>query len=89
MLLKPTSKNTTIEIKVVMTTQLQVINCEPFTPIFLPKKPDVKAPKKGKIKIERYIMWRSHCFAVKYFLLTDNKLQEYLNQLLTLHQLLL
>jgi len=46
---------------------------------FRPIKPETKEPNKGKIKIERYIM-----FLMKYFLLIYNKLQEYLNLLLIL-----
>ena len=34
---------------------VQVIKCEPVTPIFRPRRPETSEPKKGKIKIERYI----------------------------------
>ena len=36
---------------------VQVIKCDPVTPIFLPMKPDTIEPNKGKIKIDRYIMF--------------------------------
>jgi hypothetical protein len=55
MLLKPTSKNNNIDINVVYKILKQVINCAPLTPIFLPKKPDIIEPSKGKIKILKYI----------------------------------
>lgn len=55
MLLKPTSKNPSIAKVVVIITQEHVINCAPFTPIFLPKKPDIMDPNIGKIIKARYI----------------------------------
>jgi hypothetical protein len=50
------------------------------TPTFLPINPETIEPNKGNIIIERYIM-----FLVIYFLLIDNKQQEYLNLLLIQH----
>jgi hypothetical protein len=44
----PVSKNIKIAKKVVIIIQLQDTKCAPFTPIFLPKKPDIIDPIKGK-----------------------------------------
>ena len=35
--------------------QVVVIKCDPVTPIFRPRRPEISEPKKGKIKIEIYI----------------------------------
>jgi hypothetical protein len=35
--------------------QVQVIICEPVTPIFLPKYPEAIEPNKGNIIIDKYI----------------------------------
>jgi len=56
MLFIPTSKKA-IEAKIVVSiTEVQVINCAPLTPTFLPKNPDIMDPNNGKIIIARYII---------------------------------
>lgn len=50
-LFKPTSKKANIARIVVVITQLHVINWAPLTPTFLPKKPDIIDPNKGKTTI--------------------------------------
>jgi hypothetical protein len=52
----PTSTNVNIAKRVVITTHVQVIICEPVTPTFLPKKPAIMEPNRGKIKIVKYII---------------------------------
>src|ERR1700753_3711378 len=52
----PTSKNTTILNIVVIIIQLQVINCAPVTPTFLPKNPAIIEPIKGKKINVKYII---------------------------------
>ena len=37
--------------------QKVVIKCEPLTPIFLPKNPEIIDPSKGKNKIVKYIIF--------------------------------
>ena len=37
--------------------QKQLINWDPFIPIFLPKKPEKIDPKKGKIIIDKYTIY--------------------------------
>ena len=56
-LLKPTSKKAIIAKTVVIITLEHVISCAPFTPTFLPKKPDTTDPNKGKIIILKYIIY--------------------------------
>jgi hypothetical protein len=56
MLFKPTSKNIMLANRVVIITELQVINCAPETPTFLPKNPDIIEPNKGKIIKDKYII---------------------------------
>ena len=56
-LLNPTSKNARNANIVVIITQLDVIICDPFTPTFLPKNPDIIEPNKGNIIIDRYIIY--------------------------------
>ena len=51
----PTSKKETVANKEAKIKQVHVMKCAPDVPIFLPIKPETKEPKKGKIKIERYI----------------------------------
>jgi hypothetical protein len=51
----PTSKNAMILNIVVVIIQLQVINCAPLTPTFLPKKPEIIEPIKGKNIKVKYI----------------------------------
>jgi hypothetical protein len=55
MLLRPTSKNAIIANSVGIITQLHVINCDPVTPNFLPKKPDVIDPNIGNTIKAKYI----------------------------------
>jgi hypothetical protein len=55
-LFKPTSTNANIESKVVIITDVHVINCEPVTPIFLPKKPEAIEPNNGNNIIAKYII---------------------------------
>jgi hypothetical protein len=55
-LFNPTSKKPNIAKIVLEITQLQVINCDPDTPTFLPKKPDTTAPNKGKTNKTKYIL---------------------------------
>ena len=79
----PTSKNAIIESIVVNINDVQAIRCDPFTPIFLPKNPDIMDANKGKIIIVKYIViyiqWQ--CFLLIY------KMQPiFLVQFLILHQ---
>jgi hypothetical protein len=55
MLLRPTSKNAIIANSVVIITQLHVIICDPLTPIFLPKNPDIIEPNMGNTIKAKYI----------------------------------
>ena len=55
-LFKPTSINANVESKVVTITDIHVINWEPVTPTFLPKKPETIEPNKGSIIIAKYII---------------------------------
>jgi len=55
-LFKPTSKKASIASVVVSITERHVINCAPLTPNFLPKKPELIEPNKGRIIIARYII---------------------------------
>ena len=55
-LFKPTSKKANIAIIVVVTTDVHVIRCDPFTPIFLPKKPEIIEPNTGNVIITKYII---------------------------------
>ena len=52
----PTSIKVRYANKVVISIQVQVTNCEPFTPIFLPKNPETIEPNKGNIIIVIYII---------------------------------
>ena len=54
-LLIPTSTNDNIERMVVIATNEHVMNCDPTTPTFLPKKPETTEPSKGNAIIVRYI----------------------------------
>ena len=56
MLFNPTSINIIIDRIVVITTEAEVINCAPLTPIFLPKKPDAIELNKGKTIKVKYII---------------------------------
>ena len=55
-LFSPTSMKDNIESKVVIINAVHVICWDPVTPIFLPKKPEVIEPNKGKITIDKYII---------------------------------
>jgi hypothetical protein len=55
-LFKPTSKKAMIASKVVIITDVHVINCAPLTPIFLPKNPEAIDPNNGKVTIAKYII---------------------------------
>lgn len=55
MLLKPTSKKDTVARIVVVITDEHVINCDPDTPNFLPKKPEAIEANKGNNTIIKYI----------------------------------
>jgi len=63
-----------IAINVVTITELHVIICAPWTPIFLPKNPEMIDPNKGKTIIAKYIIY----ILLQYFLLIYKKLLEYL-----------
>lgn len=52
----PTSKNAIKEKIVVKITQPLVINCEPVTPTFLPKNPEIIEPNRGNIIMFKYII---------------------------------
>ena len=54
-LLIPTSIKASVESKVVIKTDEHVINWDPVTPIFLPKKPETIEPNRGNIIIVKYI----------------------------------
>src|SRR5271155_6221078 len=77
MLFKPTSINVIIDKNVVIITQVHVINCDPLTPTFLPKKPDTIDPNIGSTIKARYIIY----ILLLYFLLIYKKLLIYLNLL--------
>jgi hypothetical protein len=55
-LLRPTSIKATTAKKVVIRTPVQVINCDPLIPIFLPKNPDDIEPKIGNNINAKYII---------------------------------
>lgn len=84
-LFRPTSIKTTTAKKVVIRTQVQVINCDPLIPIFLPKNPDAIDPKSGNNINAKYIIY----ILLLYYLLIYKMLQVYLNLLQILLQLLL
>ena len=63
-LFKPTSIKHNIDNIVVIITPEDVINCAPFTPTFLPKKPDTILPNNGKIIKLKYIIY----ILLQYFL---------------------
>src|ERR1700729_2118316 len=66
MLFKPTSKKATIASNVVTITHVDVINCAPLTPTFLPKNPDTIDPNKGKVIIAKYIIYiLLRCFLLR------------------------
>ena len=73
-LFNPTSAKVKIANIVVVITQPHVINCDPLTPIFLPKKPDTIDPNKGKIIKAKYII----LFLLLYFLSIYKMLPIYL-----------
>jgi hypothetical protein len=52
----PTSANAKIQSIVVNINDMQAIKCDPFTPIFLPKNPDIIEANKGNIIIVKYII---------------------------------
>jgi len=56
MLLRPTSKKAIPAKIVVVITDIHVIMCDPFTPTFLPKKPEIIEANKGRIIIVKYII---------------------------------
>ena len=56
-LFKPTSKNPSIAINVVIVTDMLVISCAPLTPTFLPKNPETIEPSKGKTIMAKYIIY--------------------------------
>ena len=74
-LFKPTSKNAKIAKIVVIITEPHVIICDPLTPIFLPKKPDIIDPNKGKTIKAKYIIY----ILLLYFLLIYKMQLKYLN----------
>ena len=53
----PTSKNAIIANKVVVITEQHVIMCDPVTPIFLPKNPEIIDPNIGNPINARYIIY--------------------------------
>ena len=55
-LLYPTSKKAIMHKIVVKKIEIQVIACEPVTPIFLPKNPETIEPTRGKIISVIYII---------------------------------
>jgi hypothetical protein len=56
MLFKPASRKVNVARIVVVTIDVQVMICEPVTPIFLPKKPEAIEPNRGNIIIIKYII---------------------------------
>jgi len=56
MLFKPTSKKASVARIVVVITDVHVIKCDPLTPTFLPKKPEIIEPNKGSITMIKYII---------------------------------
>ena len=52
----PTSKKLTRLSRVVIKTDIHAINCEPVTPIFLPKNPEIIELNKGNIIMVKYII---------------------------------
>ena len=81
----PTSIKATTDKKVVIRTPVQVINCDPRIPIFLPKNPDDIEPNIGNNINAKYII----DILLLYYLLIYKMLQVYLNLLQILLQLLL
>ena len=57
LLFKPTSIKAKRAKIVVVNTHVHVINCDPLTPTFLPKKPDIIDPKIGNPIKARYIIY--------------------------------
>ena len=53
---KPTSIKVKVERKVVIITDPHVINWDPVTPTFLPKKPEAIEPNSGNNIIDKYII---------------------------------
>src|SRR5271154_498420 len=85
MLFNPTSMKANIANNVVIITEPHVIICDPFTPNFLPNKPDAIDPNIGKTIMAKYIIY----ILLQYFLLIYKMLLEYLNLWQTLLLLLL
>jgi len=56
MLFKPTSKKASVARIVVVITDVHVIICDPLTPTFLPKNPEIIEPSKGSITMIKYII---------------------------------
>jgi hypothetical protein len=56
-LFKPTSIKAKMAKIVVVITHVHVIICDPLTPIFLPKKPDIIDPNIGNPIKARYIIY--------------------------------
>ena len=75
MLLKPTSRKAVIARNVVAIIKVHDTNWDPFTPTFLPKKPDTIDAKNGKTIIARYIIY----ILLRYYLLIYKKLLEFLS----------
>src|SRR5271154_2255516 len=73
MLFKPTSTKAITAKKVAIITQVHVINCDPLTPTFLPKKPDTIDPNIGITIKAKYIIY----ILLLYFLLIYKKLLIY------------
>ena len=84
-LFKPTSIKEIITKIVVIITQVQVINCDPLIPTFLPKNPENIDPKIGNSISVKYIIYTLSL----YYLLIYKMLQVYLDLLQILLQLLL
>tara|TARA_Y100001951_G_C11294727_1_gene274701 strand:- start:211 stop:447 length:237 start_codon:yes stop_codon:yes gene_type:complete len=55
-LFKPTSKKAIVASIVVVITDVHVIMCDPVTPTFLPKKPEIIEANKGRMIIFKYII---------------------------------
>ena len=71
----PTSKKASVTNIVVIITEPHVIIWDPCTPTFLPKKPDIIEPNKGKTIIAKYITY----ILLQCFLLIYNMLLKYLD----------
>ena len=70
------SLNITTAIKVIVNIKDEVINCDPFTPTFLPRKPETIEPNKGSTIKAKYIIYNLWLW----FLLICKTLLKFLDQ---------